>query len=188
MLVEAAALPDPVIFLEHIGLYGLRGGATGWGENINQLVDTTAVEAAVSKRELPYRIGKAKVVRGGRDVTIVTWGAMVHVALAAAAAAAEQGVEAEVVDLCTLLPFDSETCVESVLRTKRLLVLQEAQAWGGLGHSVSSRILEEAFWILEAAPVVVGALDTPVPFAPTLEDHTIPDAKLVAKHLRQMCN
>ena len=72
-------------------------------------------------------------------------------------------------------------------RTGRLLVLQEAQHTGGLGHSVSSRIVEEAFWGLEAPPVVLGALDTPVPFSPTLEDHTIPTAELVTSHLRQLC-
>ena len=67
-----------------------------------------------------------------------------------------------------------------------MLVLQESQHTGGLGHSVSSRIQEEAFWNLEAPPVVIGALDTPVPFAPPLEDHTIPTAELVASHLRNL--
>ena len=65
--------------------------------------------------------------------------------------------------------------------------MQEAQYTGGLGHTVSSRILEEAFWNLENAPVVIGALDTPVPFSPSLEDHTIPTADLVVRHLRRMC-
>ena len=99
------------------------------------------------------------------DVTIVTWGAMVHVALEAAGTAAKRGIEAEIVDLRTILPFDAQTCIDSVRRTGRLIVLQEAQYTGGLGHTVSSRILEEAFWNLENAPVVM-ALDTPVPFSP----------------------
>ena len=186
MLVEAAALPDPVIFLEHIGMYGLRGGLTGWGDSINQEVDTATVESRIDSGAAPATIGHAKIVRGGEDVTIVTWGAMVHIALKAARIIAELGSEVEVIDLRTIQPFDAETCVKSVHRTGRLLVLNEAQWTGSLGHTVQSRILEDAFWSLESAPVVIGALDTPVPFAPPLEDYTIPDVDLVVKHLRTM--
>jgi pyruvate/2-oxoglutarate/acetoin dehydrogenase E1 component len=185
MLVEAHALDDPVVYIEHIGLYGLRGGKTGWGESISQLVDTDSVHARLARGE--SSIGQAHVVRGGKDVTIVTWGAMVHVALNAAKEAAQRGIEAEIIDLRTILPFDAQTCIDSVRNTGRLLVLQESQYTGGFGHTVSSRILEEAFWNLESAPVVLGALDTPVPFSPTLEDHTIPSAELVLRHLRRMC-
>ena len=128
LLVEAHALDDPVIYLEHIGLYGLRGGVTGWGESINQVVDRESVHERLARGE--SSIGSARVVRGGRDLTIVTWGAMVHVALKAAASAAKRGVEVEVVDLRTISPFDARTCVDSVMRTGRLLVLQEAQ-WTG---------------------------------------------------------
>ena len=187
LLVEAAALPDPVVYLEHLGMYGLRGGKTGWGDNINQVVDTESVHAHLKGGGGPYKLGKAEIVRGGDAVTVVTWGAMLHVALAAATKMADSGIEIEVIDLRTLAPFDAATCVSSVKRTGRLLVLQEAQHTGGLGHSVSSRIVEEAFWGLEAPPVVLGALDTPVPFAPPLEDHTIPTAELVISHLRQLC-
>ena len=186
LLVEAAALPDPVVFLEHIGMYGLRGGKTGWGDSINQLVDTKTVLSRLDAGEGPKEIGKARIVRGGNDVTIVTWGAMVHVARHAAERVAAEGIEAEIIDLRTLQPFDAETCVDSVQRTGRLLVLQEAQWTGGFAHTVSSRIQEEAFWSLEAPPIVVGALDTPVPFAPPLEDYTIPDVDLVVRHLRAL--
>ena len=113
---------------------------------------------------------------------------MVHVAMKAATILASEGREIEIVDLRTLAPFDSETCVNSVSRTGRLLVLQESQYTGGLGHTVSSRIQEECFWGLEAPAVVIGAIDTPVPFAPTLEDYTIPTADLVAEHLRNLCD
>ena len=185
LLVESHALNDPVVYLEHIGLYGLRGGNTGWGHSINQIVDTDSVHQRLANGE--NSIGKARVSRGGKDVTIVTWGAMVHVALEAAEAAGKRGIEAEIIDLRTILPFDAQTCIESVRRTGRLIVLQEAQYTGGLGHTVSSRILEEAFWNLENAPVVIGALDTPVPFSPPLEDHTIPTSELVVRHIRRMC-
>jgi pyruvate/2-oxoglutarate/acetoin dehydrogenase E1 component len=187
LLVEAASLPDPVVYLEHLGMYGLRGGLTGWGDRIHMQVDTESVDHAIKSGET-YKIGKANVVRGGSDATIVTWGAMVHVALKAAEALSTEGKEVEVIDLRTLAPFDSGTCVDSVNRTGRLLVLQEAQYTGGLGHTISSRIQEQCFWSLESPPVVVGALDTPVPFAPTLEDHTIPTAELVVDHLRNLCD
>jgi pyruvate/2-oxoglutarate/acetoin dehydrogenase E1 component len=186
LLIEAHSLDDPVIFLEHIGLYGLRGGKTGWGTSINQLVNTNAVRERLDKGQ--NSIGKAKVIRGGKDLTIVTWGAMVHVALEAAKYASERGIEVEIVDLRTILPFDAQTCIDSVRRTGRLIVLQEAQYTGGFGHTVSSRIQEEAFWNLESAPVVIGALDTPVPFSPPLEDHTIPNSDLLLRHIRRMCD
>ena len=185
LLIESHELADPVVFLEHLGLYGLKGGLTGWGESINQLVDTESVHQRLAAGE--NSLGEARVVRGGKDLTIVTWGAMVHVAMKAASEAAKKGIEVEVVDLRTILPFDARTCIESVRRTGRLVVLQEAQWTGGLGNTVSSRILEEAFWCLESPPVVIGALDTPVPFAPTLEDYTIPTAELVSRHIERMC-
>jgi pyruvate/2-oxoglutarate/acetoin dehydrogenase E1 component len=172
-----------VLFLEHIGLYGLRGGLTGWGQNINQKVDTEAVKKAIANGER-YKLGKAAVVRGGRDVTLVTWGSMLHVAQQAAEQLASDDIEVEIVDLRTLLPFDAQTCIDSVMRTGRLVVLQEGQWCGGLGHSIQSRILESCFYTLESAPLVIGALDTPVPFSPPLENFTIPSVEHVVKILR----
>ena len=185
LLIESHHLPDPVVYLEHIGLYGLRGGITGWGKSINQIVDTEAVMIRLENGD--SSIGKARVVREGEDLTIVTWGAMVHVAVDAAENVSNRGIEVEVVDLRTLVPFDAETCINSVLRTGRLIVLQESQWTGGFGHTVSSRIIEESFWGLETPPVVIGALDTPVPFSPTLEDHTIPSVDVVSRHIDRAC-
>lgn len=185
LLVESAHLPDPTLMLEHIGLYGLRGGLTGWGMNINQVVDTETVADAMANGER-YKLGRAGVIRGGSDITLVTWGAMVHVALEAANALSEDGVEVEIVDLRTLLPFDAETCVASVQRTGRLAVLQEGQWSGGLGHTIQSRIMESCFYELEAAPVVIGALDTPVPFSPPLENHTVPSVDHTVAVLRSL--
>ena len=183
LLVEASHLPDPVLMLEHIGLYGLRGGMTGWGMNINQIVDTESVKQRIESGD-GLAIGRAKVVRGGRDVTLVTWGAMVHIALEAAEILSEENIEVEIVDLRTLLPFDHTTCIESVQRTNRLVILQEGQWSGGLGHTIQSRILEECFYELESAPCVIGALDTPVPFSPPLENHTIPSKEYVVEMIR----
>ena len=187
LLVEAAEINDPVIMLEHIGLYGLRGGLTGWGQNINQKVDTKSVNQAVAENQ-SYKIGKAEVVRGGRDVTLVTWGAMLHVAKQAAELLANENVEVEIIDLRTIIPFDAQTCIDSVMRTGRLVVLQEGQWSGGLGHTIQSRILESCFYALESAPCVIGALDTPVPFSPPLENHTIPSVEHVVEILRTSCN
>jgi 2-oxoisovalerate dehydrogenase E1 component len=185
LLIESHHLPDPVVYLEHIGLYGLRGGMTGWGKSINQVVDTESVEKRLESGN--SSIGSARIVRGGKDITIVTWGAMVHVALDAAREASKKEIEVEVLDLRTLVPFDSETCINSVLRTGRLIVLQESQWTGGFGHTVSSRIVEESFWRMESPPIVIGALDTPVPFSPTLEDHTIPSVGVVVRHIERAC-
>ena len=184
LLIEAHSLDDPVIFLEHLGLYGLRGSKTGWGDSINQIIDEESVQNQLAAGK--SSIGKARVIRGGNDVTIVTWGAMVHVALKVAEEMSANNIEVEIVDLRTILPFDALTCIKSVKRTNRLIVLQESQYTGGLGHTVSSRILEETFWELESPPVVIGALDTPVPFAPMLEDHTIPSKELVIRHIKRM--
>lgn len=186
LLMESAEINDPVIVLEHIGLYGLRGGLTGWGQNINQKVDTEPVKQAIEKGQ-SFKIGKAAVIRGGRDITVVTWGSMLHVALKAAQQLAEQDIEVEIIDLRTLIPFDAQTCVESVMRTGRLVILQEGQWSGGIGHTIQSRILESCFYNMESAPVVIGALDTPVPFSPPLEDHTIPSLEHVIEVIKTTC-
>jgi len=185
LLIEAAELDDPVLFLEHIGLYGLRGGKTGWGHNINQNVDTDSVHSSIARGER-HSIGKASILRKGNDVTLVTWGAMVHIAGQAAEELNANGIDVEIIDLRTLLPFDAESCIASVQKTGRLVILQEGQWHGGLGHTIQSRILEATFYQLEAQPVVVGAIDTPVPFSPPLENHTIPSTEHVVSVIRKL--
>ena len=169
---------------EHIGLYGLRGGLTGWGDRISQNVDTHSVRERV--REGRHTIGKARIVDPGEDITVITWGAMVHVAMNASRKLSMEGVDVEVIDLRTLNPFDRDTCIRSVNKTGRMIVLQEAQWTGGFGHTVSSAVLEGSFWSLESPPVVLGALDVPVPFSPPLEDHTIPDVELLVRHIKRI--
>ena len=106
----------------------------------------------------------------------------------AAAEVAKQGIEVEIIDLRTIIPFDHETCISSVARTGKLLILQESQWHGGLGHSIQNRIIEEAFWALEAQPRIIGALDTPVPFSPPLEDYFIPDVTNVVEGIKNICS
>ena len=166
-------------------MYGLRGGLTGWGQNINQIVDTASVHESISNGER-HSIGKASVIREGTDLTLVTWGAMVHLAKQVAENLSKDGVELEVIDLRTIIPFDKETCIASVQKTGRLVVLQEGQWHGGLGHTIQSQILESTFYQLEAQPVVIGALDTPVPFSPPLENHTIPSIEHVIKVIQSL--
>jgi len=187
LLLDAVALPDPCVFLEHIGLYGLRGGRTGWGDCISQNVDTKGIHNDLDKGLGPHRIGTARTVRTGGDLTIITWSAMVHVALRAAEQlAAEHGIGVEVIDLRTLIPWDEEMCIDSVSRTGRLMVLQEAQWTGGFAHTIASRVLESTFWNLETQPIVLGSLDTPVPFSPPLERHTVPSKELIIEHVVRM--
>ncbi|HJN55770.1 MAG TPA: transketolase C-terminal domain-containing protein, partial [Candidatus Poseidoniales archaeon] len=171
----------------HIGLYGLRGGRTGWGDCISQNVDTKGIHNDLDKGLGPHRIGTARTVRTGGDLTIITWSAMVHVALRAAEQlAAEHGIGVEVIDLRTLIPWDEEMCIDSVSRTGRLMVLQEAQWTGGFAHTIASRVLESTFWNLETQPIVLGSLDTPVPFSPPLERHTVPSKELIIEHVVRM--
>ena len=170
LLREAAELDDPVLFLEHIGLYGLRGGLTGWGQNINQKVDTQPVKDAIESGNR-LKIGKAGVVRGGRDVSLVTWGAMLHIAKLAADELAREDIEVEIIDVRTLIPFDAETCVSSVTELVACCTSRRTVVWW--------------YWPLNAitnygrSVLCIGIcafgnwrIRHTVPFAPPLENHT----------------
>lgn len=148
-----AALDDgnPVMFLEHKFLY-------------------RSVKGLVPEGWYRTEIGRAKVVREGDDATIVSWGVGVHWALEAAAAFAADGVELEVIDLRSLLPWDREAVFASVRRTNRLLVVHEASLTGGFGGEVAAVVGEAMFEFLDAPVMRVGSLDTPVPFSKKLEE------------------
>jgi 2-oxoisovalerate dehydrogenase E1 component len=150
LLFSALADPNPVLFFEHKKLY----------RSIREDVP-----------DAPYRLplGTARVARSGRDATLVSWGVGVHWALEVAEARAEEGVELEVIDLRTLVPWDRDTVLQSLARTNRLLVLHEATRTGGFGAEVAAEITEEGFTELDAPPIRVGAEDLPVPFARALE-------------------
>jgi 2-oxoisovalerate dehydrogenase E1 component beta subunit len=146
---------DPVLYFEHKGLYRrLRGEVEGDG----------------------YRtpIGRGRVARAGRDATVVTYGAGVDMALQAV-----DGLDLEVVDLRTLWPLDRALVLESLARTSRLLVLQEAPRSSGVAGQILSLVAREGFQDLDAPPVVVAPPDTPVPFAPELEDAYLPSVATV---------
>ena len=166
MLIDAVAIDDPVIYCEHKYLYyHLKADA-------------------LPKEKLP--IGKARIVRPGRDLTIVTNSAMVHEALAVAQQFSADGIEIEVVDLRTVKPLDTDTVLASVARTGRLLCVGEAFPWGGVTAEVIARVASEGFHLLDAAPARINAKDTPIPYHPNLWSEHRPNAKTIAAKARQV--
>jgi 2-oxoisovalerate dehydrogenase E1 component beta subunit len=143
------------------------------------------------KEELPagdytVPLGKAVVRREGRDLTILSYAAMMHTSLEAAAQLAKEGIEAEVVDLRTLLPLDKETILQSVKKTNKVLVVHEDTRTGGIAGEIAMIVCEGAFQDLDGPVVRVTSLDTPVPYAPPLEEHFLPNAAKVAAAAREL--
>lgn len=167
LLKAAIRDPNPVVFLEHEMMYGLE-------------FDVPEIEDYV----LP--IGKAKVRRQGKDVTITAHSRMVGFALQAAEKLAEEGIEAEVVDLRTLRPLDTDTIVESVKKTSRLVSAEEG--WGpmGVGAEVVARVIEHAFDYLDAPPLRVHQEDVPLPYAANLEALSLPGVDKIIAAVKQV--
>jgi 2-oxoisovalerate dehydrogenase E1 component beta subunit len=126
------------------------------------------------------------VRRSGRDLSILTYGAMVWTALDAARTLETEGIDVEVVDLRTLFPLDEETILSSVGRTNRAIVLHEATRTGGIGAEVAAVLSERCFEALDAPVVRVTAPDTPVPFSPPMEEFFLPDAGKVCRAARAL--
>jgi pyruvate/2-oxoglutarate/acetoin dehydrogenase E1 component len=131
-------------------------------------------------------IGKAEVRREGRDLTIVSYAAMLHASLEAAGELAKEGIEAEVIDLRTLMPLDTETVLQSVRKTNKLLVVHEDTRTGGIAGEIAAIVTENAFDDLDAPIRRVTSLDTPVPYAPGLEEYFRPSAAKVAAAAREL--
>jgi 2-oxoisovalerate dehydrogenase E1 component beta subunit len=143
------------------------------------------VKDEVPEGDVTVPFGVARTARAGDDLTVVTWGAMVHTACDAAARAAdEHGISAEVIDLRTIVPWDREAVLASVSRTGKALVLHEDTRTAGFGAEIAATIAEEIFEDLDAPVVRLTAPDTPVPFSPPLEQRFIPqvDDVLAAVH------
>jgi acetoin:2,6-dichlorophenolindophenol oxidoreductase subunit beta len=164
-----AAIRDdgPVIVLEHKFLGG-------------------AAKGPVPEGDYTVPIGRAEVVRRGGDLTLVGIGRMTHVCLEAAAALAQGGVEAEVVDVLTLAPLDEATILESVSRTHRLVVVDEDTPTASMARDIAARVAEKGFDWLDAPPKTVTAAETPVPFAAVLEALYAPDAARVVAAAREL--
>jgi len=163
LLTSAIADPNPVVLVENKTLYFRR-------------------EAAAERVAVP--LGRARVVRRGRDVTVVALSRLVHESLAAADELAADGIEAEVIDPRTLVPLDLEPIVDSVARTHRLVVAHEAVCTGGLGAELAAAVQAAAFDELDAPVERVGAPFAPVPFSPPLEDAYLPGAADVVSAVR----
>ena len=166
MLLEAITIDDPVIFCEHKYLY------------YHLKADKLPTEA------MP--VGKARIARTGRDMTIVAYSAMVQDALAAAEELASEGTEIEVVDLRTVKPLDTDTIMASVARTGRLLAVGEAWPWGGVTAEVIARVATEGFGLLDAPPQRLNAKDTPVPYHPNLWAAHRPTTRSIAAAARRL--
>ncbi len=167
LLKSAIRDNNPVLFFEHKFLY-------------------RRIKEEVPEGDYTVPIGQAIVRRPGRDLTIVTYAAMVHASLDAAAQLAREGIEAEVVDLRTLLPLDRETIIESVRRTSKLLVVHEDTRTGGIAGEIAAVVTDSAFEDLDGPVRRVTSLDTPVPFSPPLEEHFLPNAERIAAAARDL--
>ena len=165
LLIQAIRDDDPVIFCEHKMLYGREG------------------EVPEESYSIPF--GEAAIVHDGDDATIVTYGRMVHTCTEAAATLAKEGIRAELIDLRTTSPLDEDTILESVERTGRLVVVDEANPRCSIATDIAALVAQRAFRALKAPIECVNAPHTPVPFAGVLEDHYIPNAGRVVEAVRR---
>ncbi len=156
---------DPVLFFEHKGLY-------------------RRIKEDLPTDDYTVPLGKAKIVRQGSDLSIVTYGAMVWVALEAASKLEEEGISVEVVDLRTLVPLDRQTVCDSVRKTSKVLLLHEDTLTGGMAGELAAVITETVFEYLDGPIVRVTAPDTPVPYSAPLEDAFLPNAEKVVEKAR----
>ncbi|HMD39582.1 MAG TPA: alpha-ketoacid dehydrogenase subunit beta [Candidatus Acidoferrum sp.] len=160
LLKAAVRDNNPVLFFEHKFLY-------------------RRIKGEVPAEDYTVPIGKAIVRREGKHLTIVSYAAMMHTSLEAADALAKEGIQAEVIDLRTLLPLDEETILQSVKKTNKCLVVHEDTKTGGIAGEIAAILCEKAFGDLDGPLMRVTALDTPVPYSPPLEEYFLPNAKKV---------
>ena len=167
-LIKAAIRDNnPVIFLEHKYLY-------------------RRIKEEVPGEDYVVPLGKARVAREGRDLSVITYAAMVHVALQAAEILRPEGIELEVVDLRTVSPLDREAIRSTVLKTSKVILLHEHARTGGLAGEIAAVINEDAFDALDGPIVRITGLDTPVPFSPPLEEYYLPKVSDVVRAARKL--
>jgi len=166
-LIKAAIRDeDPVLFFEHKYLY-------------------RRIKEELPSEDYAVPIGKAALRRPGKDITLVTYGAMLYLAYEAAEALAPD-IELEVIDLRSIMPFDIEMVMDSVKKTSRCIILHEDTLTGGIGGEIAARLADEAFTYLEAPIKRIASPDAPVPFAPTLEEAFLPKTADVVKTAREL--
>lgn len=157
---------DPVLFMESERMYGDKG--------------------EIPDGEYLLPIGKADIKRAGKDVTLVSFGKMMKVALAAAEELAKEGIDAEVIDLRTIRPMDHATILESVRKTNRLVVVDENWPYGGIASEIAFRAQKDAFDFLDAPVLRVTQADVPLPFTPTLIDLSLPSVERTVRAVKEV--
>lgn len=167
LLKAAIRDEDPVLYFEHKFLY-------------------RRIKEDIPEEDYIVPIGKARVARTGRDLSVITYGAMVHTALDAAEKLATEGLDVEVIDLRSLLPYDEEAILNSVAKTSKVILLHEATRTGGYAGELAATIAEKAFEYLDGPIVRVTSPDAPVPYSPPLEDYFLPNAEKLMKAARQL--
>jgi 2-oxoisovalerate dehydrogenase E1 component beta subunit len=167
-MASAVADPDPVLYYEHIALYR----------------DPRIKQVLADDPPAGIPLGRAALRRAGGDLAIISYGAFVHVALRVARTLAGDGVEASVLDLRCLQPLDRAALVALARRCHRVLIVHEDSRTGGIGESLAAVIQEEAFEWLDAPVRIVGALDTPVPYSPPLEEFYLPSDRQIERAAR----
>ncbi len=172
LMASALADPDPVLYYEHIALYR--------DPRIRQPLDDAA--------PAPIPIGRAALRRIGQHLAIISYGAYVHTALRVAARLAADGIDAAVLDLRSLAPLDRDAAVSIAKHCSRVLIVHEDSRTGGIGESLAAIIQEEAFEWLDAPVRVLGALDTPVPYSPPLEERFLPGDDEIERAARLLVN
>jgi 2-oxoisovalerate dehydrogenase E1 component beta subunit len=167
LLKAAIRDPDPVLYFEPKYLY-------------------RRIKAEIPADDFIVPLGRAVTRREGTDVTLVTYGTMLYVALDAATELEKEGISLEVIDLRSLQPFDEEMVMSSVKKTSRLIILHEDTLTGGIGGEIAARVVDQAFVYLEAPIKRITAPDTPVPFAPPLEEFFLPKIGDVVKTAKEL--
>jgi len=158
---------NPVVFFEHKFLY-------------------RRIKEEIPGDDYTVPLGKARVAREGRDISIITYAAMVHIALESAEILAREGIELEILDLRTLLPLDEEAIATTVRRTNRVIILHEDTKTGGIAGEISAIINERAFDDLDGPIIRITARDTPVPFSPPLEEYFLPKVEDIVREARRL--
>jgi len=167
LLKAAIRDPNPVIYFEHKFLY-------------------RRIKAVLPTEDYIVPIGKAEVKRTGGTISVITYGAMVHLALEAATVLEKENIQLEVVDLRTLIPLDKETIYESVRKTSKAIMLHEDNKTGGIGAEIAALLAEDCFDCLDGPVLRVAAPDTPVPFSTPMEEFFLPKASDVVAAARML--
>lgn len=178
LLKTAVRDDNPVVFFEHKLLYGSKGAR----KEKSGLQLTSVIPA----EEYLIPFGQAKVVRSGKDLTLLANLLMVHRALQAARTLENDHIEAEVIDVRTLVPFDWETLFNSVQKTGRLVIVEEDNLTGGWGAEAAARVAESCIGYLDAPIRRIAAPDTPVPFAPVMENFYIPSVERIVGAAKEL--